>query len=115
MMLTFVEFNLGIITASMPSMLLFIKWVRGEMTETKGSEGRSRNENLTIGSGGGNGSAKFNRSRGPSEMDSRMSHHLGSEEYIMQDTSSIIKSTEVVVVEMRVPQGSKGDDGGSLC
>lgn len=45
-----VEFNAGIITACMPSMLMFMKWVRGDMNvrqaHTPGVE------NVTIGGGG---------------------------------------------------------------
>lgn len=111
-----IEFNVGIITACMPSMLLFTKWVRGEMTETKGSTGRARSTNPTIGGGGGSGSAaKFSRNNAPSLMNTRTSHRLGSEEYIMQEMSGIVKSTGVVVVELGVVSGSRGGDGSSFC
>lgn len=105
-----IEFNLGIITASMPSMLLFAKWVRGEMTEDKV---RSSSENPTIGGGGGKGSgAKFSHNKGQSQMSTLASHRLGSEEYIMQDAGGIAKSTELVVVEMGVVSGGRD---GSMC
>lgn len=105
-----VELNLGIIAACMPSMLLFVKWVRGEMTETKGSTGRSRSQNPTIGGGGGGGSGsagKYSRNKAPSQTNARTSHRLGSEEYIMQEMGGIVKTTELVVVEMGVPPGSR--------
>lgn len=113
-----VEMNAAIIVACMPSMLLFIKWVRGDMTEPKSTgagSGRTRGLNATIGSGGaagGNSARKHSHSKAQSDMHT---HRLGSEEYIMQEIGGMVKSTEMMVVEMGMPPGSRGGDGGSMC
>lgn len=96
-------------------MLLFLKWVRGEMNQNKAFEDRAQGDNPTIGGGGGNGGAKkIGRSRGLSELDSHISHGLSNEGYAIQEVGGIVKSTELVV-KLGVPPGSRGGDGDSLC
>lgn len=91
-------------------MLLFMKWVRGEMTEDKV---RSESENPTIGGGGGKRIvAKLSHNKDKSQISTVTSHRLGSEEFIMQEAGGIAKSTELVVVDMGVV--SAGRDG-SMC
>lgn len=113
-----IETNVAIVVACMPSMVLFAKWVRGDMTENKNtgsSSGRTRGLNATIGSGGGGGSSnarKYSHNKVPTDINTRGN---GSEEYIMQDLGGMVKSTEMMVVEMGMPPGSRGGDGSSMC
>lgn len=122
------EFQCGLIVACMPSMLLFAKWVRGDMSGSNNSgsgSGRTPGQNLTIGSGGralsgagsgGNSRArKYSQHGGQTEMTTRTSIRLGSQEHIMQDIDGIVKSTEVTVVEMAMPMASREHSASSMC
>lgn len=104
-----VEFNSGIIVACMPSMLLFGKWVSGDISGGKSagsSSGRTAAMNATIGSGG-------RRNVLTMDTGTRNSIRLGSQEYIMQESDGIVKSTEVMVMEMTVLPG--GERSQSMC
>lgn len=109
------EFNTGIIIASMPSMILFARWIRGPKS-TDGTSGNSAGKNGTIGSGGGgsSGNRKYGHNKAAAEISTRISHSHGSEEYIMREMGGIVKSTELVVVETAPSQGSTRGDG-SMC
>lgn len=115
------EFCAGIIVACMPSMLLFAKWVRGDMTESKNSgsgSGRTPGQVRTFGSGGRPGASNakgYSHTGAPTEMATRTSIRMGSQEYIIHDSNGIVKSTEVVVVEMTMPPAGRGNDAGSMC
>lgn len=119
------EFSTGIIIACMPSMLMFIRWMRGDLSDSKkSSSSGSHNMNATFGSGGGSGarpSRKFSLNKGAAEIHTRISHGHGSEEYIMQEMGGIVKSTELVVVETATPgwererERERERDGGSMC
>lgn len=45
------EYNVAIITTSMPGIMMFVKWVRGDITKKRvlGKPSAEENENLTIG------------------------------------------------------------------
>lgn len=94
-----VEFNTGIIVACMPSMVMFVRWVRGDM----GSSG-NRNPHAKHGSGGAG--VQPARQFVPMEVQTRISRGHGSDEYIMQEMEGIVKTTEVLVVETAWGEGS---------
>lgn len=94
------EFNAGIITASMPSMLLYVKWIRGETDESR--EPPRQSSHPTI---GGGTPGKFGRNQPPMDVSTCRSHLSGSEVHIMREMDDMIKSTEPVVVEIGVAPG----------
>lgn len=112
-----IEINIAIVVACMPSMVLFTKWVRGDMTEAKStSTGSARSRGInppTIGGGGGSNPRKYSHNTVSTEISTRGN---GSEEYIMQGIGGgMVKSTEMMVVEMGIPPRSRGGDGNSMC
>lgn len=98
------EYNTGIIVACMPSMLLFLRWARGDMDPNKKLISGS---NPTIGGGGVRGRPA--RKTETSEMDTRTGMAHENDEYGMRDVGGIIKSKELVTVE------TASDREGSMC
>lgn len=98
------EFNAGIITACMPSMFLFINWVRGDINE--GNKGLARPGTRNFG-----GPERYARGQSPREGSFRASQSLGSEEYIVMEMGGIIKPAEEVVMEVMVEIGTTGSRG----
>lgn len=94
------EFNAGIITASMPSMLLYVKWIRGETDKSR--EPPRQSSNPTI---GGGTPGKFGRNKPPTDVSTCTSHLSGSEVYIMREMDDMVKSTEPVAIEIGVALG----------
>lgn len=104
------EFNAGIIVACMPSMLLFNKWLRGDISDKKTHKPSSK-QNDTIGGGGGGGPPR--RKHNPHSFPSEAATRVDSQEYIMQDLRAKESQPDMLVVEMP-PPGSRSD-GGSMC
>lgn len=74
-----VEFNAGIITACMPSMLVFVNWVRGDLQRKIHAV-----ETATIGRGGGSLGRRCGHNKRAVEIDTTISRWNGSEEDMME-------------------------------
>lgn len=107
-----VELKTGVIIACMPSMLLVAKWFRGKSTEAKRARAPAGPRGGLGGTFGSGGRAK-KHNHSETTTSELHTHHLGSEEHIMRDLGGIVKSTEMAVVEMGMPPGSRGEDGSS--
>lgn len=112
-----IELITGIIVACMPSMLLVRKWFRGGDTmadkKTRAQAGPRGGPGGTFGGGTFGGGGRARRHSHNETMASELhTPHRGSEEYIMRDLDSTVKSTEIV--EMGVPPGSRGGDGNNV-
>lgn len=89
-----VEYNVAIITTSMPGMMMFVKWARGDITKKRvlGKPSAEENEHPTIGRN------RWRRSRdGRVDADSNDSTCNGSEDDIMDGQGKMAKSLEVLV------------------
>ncbi|KAL0638697.1 hypothetical protein Q9L58_002275 [Maublancomyces gigas] len=98
------EYNTGIIVACMPSMLLFLRWVRGDMD---GNKKPISGSNPTIGGGGVKGRPA--RKTETLDMHTSISIVHENDEYGMRDEGGIMKSEELVIVE------TASDREGSMC
>lgn len=100
------EYNTGIIVACMPSMLLFLRWVRGDMDKNKKPLSGSH---PTIGGGGGGGRGRPTWKSETSEIHTRISMAHENDEDGIREVGGIIKSEELVTVE------TASDTAGSMC
>lgn len=104
----------------MPTVPLFVKWVRGDTVVRKvlGAPGTSGNENATIGSGGGAGQLRpyGHGQAAAAAMDTAVGHDSGSEEYMMHEIGGVTKLTDVLVETDSVPhrEGGEWDEWGRM-
>lgn len=92
-----IEFNAGIITACMPSMLVFVNWVRGDLQRKESYVA----DTATIGRGGGGLGRRYAHNKNAGEIDTTISHWDWSEADMMEGERDCEVDTEVSITAGR--------------